>query len=204
MTSRGATTPGSATHGDTESTGRRGVRDRIDPPDRSSPRSRIDPRDPHEIAAAWDRELPGVPTRSVVLVSAVKQVAAALRHAREQALRAAGVDAATLDLLSTLRRSGDPYVLTTRDLAERCLVSAGAISQRVARAEREDLVTRSAGAGRRVDVTLTAAGHALVERTAAQVLAADEALLHGIDDATLARLEQALTGWSQDLRRTEG
>jgi hypothetical protein len=50
-----------------------------------------------------------------------------------------------------------------------------------------------------VDVTLTPAGHALVERTAAHVLAADEALLAGIDDVTLARLEALLTTWGQRL-----
>ena len=45
-------------------------------------------------------------------------------------------DAATLDLLSVLRRAGPPYQLTTRQLTEQTRVTAGAISQRVARAER--------------------------------------------------------------------
>jgi len=42
----------------------------------------------------------------------------------------AEADPATLDLISVLRRSGPPYQLSTRQLAERTLVSAGAISQR--------------------------------------------------------------------------
>jgi hypothetical protein len=36
--------------------------------------------------------------------------------------RHAGVDSATLDLLGVLRRSGPPYTLSTRDIAERTLV----------------------------------------------------------------------------------
>ena len=83
-----------------------------------------------------------------------------------------GVDAATLDLLSVLRRSGKPYEMTTREIGARTLVTAGAISQRVARAERQGLVTRKAvGDGSRaVLVRLTATGHDLVERTVDEVL----------------------------------
>jgi DNA-binding MarR family transcriptional regulator len=136
----------------------------------------------------------------VVAVSAVKQIAAALRRTREQTLHELGVDAATLDLLSTLRRSGPPYALSTRDLAERCLVSAGAISQRLARAERDGLVERRTTTHRRVDVTLTPAGHALVERTATRVLAADEALLADLDDETLGRLEPLLDAWARGVQ----
>ena len=80
---------------------------------------------------------------------------------------ALGIDAATLDLLSTLRRACYLYRLTAGAVAELSLVSAGAISQRVARAEREGLVRRerSPADGRLSYVTLTAAGHALIERS---------------------------------------
>ncbi|MFJ9455898.1 MarR family transcriptional regulator [Kitasatospora sp. NPDC101447] len=61
---------------------------------------------------------------------------------RARVLRTAGIDAATLDLLSVLRRSGAPYVLITREPARRTLVTAGAVSQRVARAEAQGLVAR--------------------------------------------------------------
>ena len=51
---------------------------------------------------------------------------------RRRTLGRLGIEDSTLDLLSTLRRSGPPYTLTTRELGERTLVTAGAISQRVA------------------------------------------------------------------------
>jgi DNA-binding MarR family transcriptional regulator len=153
------------------------------------------------VAAAWARELPGVPVRSIPVVWAVKTVAATLRRAREGALRDIGIDAATLDLLSTLRRAGDPYVLTTRQLAERCLVSAGAISQRLARAERDGLVERRSAEGRRVEVALTAAGHALAERGARHVLATDEALTSGLTDAEVETLRALHTRWAETAAR---
>lgn len=159
-----------------------------------------DPTSPWEIAAAWRRELPDVPTRSIPAVSAVKRVASVLRQTRERALQERDIDAATLDLLSTLRRAGDPYTLTTRELANRCLVTAGAISQRVARAERDGLVERRAASDRHVAIRLTIAGHTLVEESAAHVLEADEALVAVLDDTELSALEDLLIRWSEAIR----
>lgn len=153
------------------------------------------------VASAWQRELPDVPTRSVALVWLVKAVAVALRQGRAEVLDGLGIDAATLDLLSTLRRSGAPYRLTTRQLAQHCLVSAGAISQRITRAERDGLVSRSPGQARSVQVSLTEAGHSLVERSAGDVLRADDEFAGGIGDADLERLEHLLSGWLTSLQQ---
>ena len=102
-----------------------------------------------------------------------------LADERRRTLARLGIDAATLDLLSTLRRAGPPYRLTAGVIAELSLVSAGAISQRVARAEREGLVRRErTGAdGRLSYVTLTSAGHALIERSVDGLLRHEETLL---------------------------
>lgn len=144
-----------------------------------------------DIAAAWDRELPGVPTSSIGVITPLWRVAKLLADERRRTLARLGVDSATLDLLSTLRRAGEPWRLTTRELAERCLVTAGAISQRVARAEREGLVTRAASAASRraVAVTLTERGHEVVERTVRGLLAHEEALV-----ADLAAGERRVLG----------
>ncbi|MFD6444149.1 MarR family winged helix-turn-helix transcriptional regulator [Promicromonospora sp. NPDC060204] len=158
---------------------------------------------PEAIAAAWERELPGVPVASIGVITPLWRAAKTLADERRRTLRRIGIDPATLDLLSTLRRSGEPWSLTTRELAAHTLVTAGAISQRVARAEREGLVVRSSSdAGRRaVAVTLTDAGHALVERAVRELLTHEEALLAGLPaedrlllSGLLARLTTALRG----------
>jgi DNA-binding MarR family transcriptional regulator len=137
---------------------------------------------PEAIAAAWESELPGVPVSSIGVITPLWRAAKTLADDRRRTLRRIGIDPATLDLLSTLRRSGEPWALTTRELAAQTLVTAGAISQRVARAEREGLVTRSpSDAGRRaVAVTLTAAGHELVERAVRDLLTHEERLIDGL------------------------
>ncbi|PUB22266.1 DNA-binding MarR family transcriptional regulator [Promicromonospora sp. AC04] len=137
---------------------------------------------PAVIAAAWERELPGVPVSSISVITPLWRVAKTLADDRRRTLRRIGIDPATLDLLSTLRRSGTPWSLTTRELAAQTLVTAGAISQRVARAERDGLVARSSSdAGRRaVAVNLTDAGHELVERAVRELLTHEEELMAGL------------------------
>jgi len=140
------------------------------------------------IAAAWRRELPGVPTHSIQVVTPIWRLAKLLADDRRRFLADQGVDSATLDLVSTLRRAGEPYTLSTRELAEQCLVSAGAISQRVARGEKEGLVTRGPARGRpkTVPVTLTAAGHELADRLVGDLLRREAALIGDGDHAELA------------------
>ncbi|TDD58623.1 MarR family transcriptional regulator, partial [Kribbella antibiotica] len=113
---------------------------------------------------------------------------------RRRVLADLGIDSATLDLLSVLRRAGSPYELTTRELARRTLVTAGAISQRVTRAEDAGLVTRTPAPGttRAVLITLTPAGHALIERSVDQVLTRESELVASLSPQARTHLATAL------------
>ncbi|HZC27334.1 MAG TPA: MarR family transcriptional regulator [Actinopolymorphaceae bacterium] len=159
-----------------------------------------------EIAAAWRRERPGTPVSSIGIVSRVWALAKLFGENRRRVLAAAGIDAATLDLLSTLRRSGTPYSLTTREITTRTLVTAGAISQRIARAERDGFVVRrrAAGPSRAVWVDLTPLGHAVVDRTVDQVLGQEVDLLATLDDDQRATLAELLRILLLDVRRRYG
>jgi DNA-binding MarR family transcriptional regulator len=150
-----------------------------------------------EIARAWQRERPGTPTDSIEIVTPLWRLAKLFADDRRRLLAELGVDPATLDLLSVLRRAGQPYELSTRELSRRTLVTAGAISQRVARAEESGLVTRRTAddRSRAVVVTLTTAGHDLIERTVDQVLSREAELVASL---TPANREQ-LAGQLQEL-----
>jgi DNA-binding MarR family transcriptional regulator len=155
-----------------------------------------------EIAAAWRRELPGARTESIEVITPVWRIAKVLADDRRRTLAALGVDSSTLDLLSVIRRAGPPYELTTREIARRTLVTPGAVSQRVARAEQAGLVERaSSRASRRaVAVRLTTAGHDLIESTVRQLLDHEADLIAALSaeeraalTASLAKLERSLT-----------
>jgi DNA-binding MarR family transcriptional regulator len=126
-----------------------------------------------EIIEAWRRERPDLPLEATAVVSRIWHLAR---------------------LLSTLRRSGPPYRLTTRELSERSLVTAGAISQRLTRAERNGLVTRETArdGSRQVQVTLTAAGIETVNRYVDVVMNAETQALSGIPGADLETLSNLL------------
>ncbi|HEX4060671.1 MAG TPA: MarR family transcriptional regulator [Streptosporangiaceae bacterium] len=156
-----------------------------------------------DIAAAWQRELPGVRTESIEIITPLWRIAQVLAHDRRRTLTRLGIDPSTFDLLNVIRRAGPPYELTTREITRRTLVTAGAISQRIARAERAGLVQRSPSpvSRRAVNVRLTESGHALIEATVRPLLeheadlvevlpAAERAVLTGL----LASLERALVG----------
>lgn len=147
-----------------------------------------------EIAAAWRRELPAVPTSSIEVITPLWRVAKRLADDRRRTLARMAVEPATLDLLSTLRRAGPPYELTTRQLTERTMVTAGAVSQRLARAERAGWVTRSqSNASRRaVGVTLTPAGHELIETTVRELLTHEETLVASLTERERRTLSQLL------------
>lgn len=125
-----------------------------------------------EIAQAWQAERPDLPADSITIVTPLWRISKLLADDRRRLLAEHEMDPATLDLLSTLRRAGPPYRLTTRELAHRSLVTAGAISQRLARSEAAGLVTRSKAAGRpkTVTVTLTEKGFDRVDAVVGHIL----------------------------------
>jgi DNA-binding MarR family transcriptional regulator len=166
----------------------------------------FDPPSPYpaaEIARAWQRERPGTPTDSIEIVTPLWRLAKLFADDRRRLLADLGIDPARLDLLSVLRRGGPPYELSTRELSRRTLVTPGAISQRVAGAEEAGLVTRrTADDGTRaVLVTLTPAGHDLVERTVEQVLTRESALISSLSPAGREQLAEQLQALLDDVTR---
>jgi DNA-binding MarR family transcriptional regulator len=135
------------------------------------------------IQEAWRRERPGMPVQSIGVLTRIRLLAKLLEDDHRRVMAGLGVDPATRDLLSALRRVGPPYRAAPNELARATLVSAGAISQRVARAEREGLVRRrrSDEDGRGVLVELTSAGHEVIERTVDALLAHERELLRALD-----------------------
>jgi DNA-binding MarR family transcriptional regulator len=144
--------------------------------------------------AAWLRERPGTDVRSIGVVTRLLRVAKLLQDDHRRLSTEIGVDPAVRDLLSSLRRSGPPYRLSSGELARRSLITSGAISQRIGRAEALGLVQRAADTddGRSVLVELTPAGHHLIEQTVDAIFAREQLLLAGLDDDESHQLAEVL------------
>lgn len=158
------------------------------------------------IQQAWLRERPGTPVRSIGVITRIWRIAKLLEDERRRTHVRLGIDAATLDLLATLRRAGPPYRLSPSEIAKRVLVSPGAISQRVARAERDGWTRRRRPGddGRAVLVELTPAGNRVTDRTVDELLVHEQTLLSALTDTQQDQLADLLRILLADLTRRCG
>ncbi|WP_019203563.1 MarR family winged helix-turn-helix transcriptional regulator [Tsukamurella sp. 1534] len=147
-----------------------------------------------EIVRAWQRELPGTPTDSIEIITRIWRAGKLLEDERRRTLAALGIDRATMDLLSMLRRAGEPYRLAPAELAAQSLVSAGAMTQRVAKAEAAGLVTvrRTPAGTRTIDVGLTADGHRWIDISVADLLTHESTLVEHLSVEQRAQLADLL------------
>jgi DNA-binding MarR family transcriptional regulator len=150
-----------------------------------------------EIVAAWRRERPDDDVSSILVVTPIWRLAAALQRARAEALAEFGLDQSGLDVLGTLRRAGPPYRMTAGELTRRCRVSPGATTQRVQRLERGRYVerVRDEHDRRTVHVHLTPGGSAKLDEVFAAVMAADEEVLAALSSRDRKALERILSSW---------
>ena len=150
-----------------------------------------------EIVAAWRRERPQDDVSSILVVTPIWRLGAALQRARSTALSGFGLDQSRLDVLGALRRAGTPYRLTAGELTRRCRVTPGATTQRVQRLEEEGYVerVREEQDRRTVYVALTPGGSAKLDAVFAAVMAADEEVLAPLSPRDRASLERILGRW---------
>ncbi|QHC65641.1 MarR family transcriptional regulator [Rathayibacter sp. VKM Ac-2759] len=157
-----------------------------------------------EIRAGWAVLRPELDTTPVDIAGRLIRASALIVRATEERLAAFELTRGEFDVLTTLRRAGEPQsptVLRTIGLA-----SAPAITKRVQALERRGLVARSANPadGRGALIALTTAGADLIDRAFPEVLAVERALLAAVEPdaqesaahslrAVLASVEAAAT-----------
>jgi DNA-binding MarR family transcriptional regulator len=165
-----------------------------------------------ETILAWRRERPDLPLAATEVISRIWYMARVFGDFRRKTLADAHIDPSVLDLLSVLRRDGEPYQLTTRELSRRSLVTAGATSQRLAKAEEAGLVVRTTATdgSRLVVVELTTKGIETVDRYVDVVMRSEHDLLATIPEASLKLLSsllrevvQEVRPWSDTVPRTQ-
>ncbi len=94
------------------------------------------------------------------------------------------LEAWEFDVLATLWRTGHPHTLTPKDLAATSMVGSSALTNRVDRLVSRNLVTRQVDPDnrRRLLITLTAEGHALVDSVVVSHVENERRLLSGLQE----------------------
>jgi DNA-binding MarR family transcriptional regulator len=131
------------------------------------------------LVAAWARERPDLDVRPLEVLSRVTRLARHLDRARRNAFAQHDLETWEFDVLSALRRAGEPYALSPGQLLTQTLVTSGTMTNRVDRLERRGLVQRLPDPSDRrgVRVQLAAAGRARVDAAMADLLASEQRLL---------------------------
>lgn len=146
------------------------------------------------ILAQWAVERPDLDSSPVGVIGRLSRAARFIDRELDRVFREHGLDGAGYDVLASLRRSGPPYTLSASALAATTMVARSSMTSRVDRLETAGLVARAPDAhdGRGVAVSLTPAGHELVDRVIVDHLANEERLLAALPPGSRERLADDL------------
>ena len=138
----------------------------------------------------WARELPDLDTGPMAILGRAYRLSNLVRPSIEQVFADFGIDRGEFDVLSTLRRSGEPFKLTPTELYRSLMITSGGLSHRLVRLESSGLVRRekSAGDGRSLLVALTAEGRRRVEAAVRADMANEQRFLEGLSPDRRAAL----------------
>jgi DNA-binding MarR family transcriptional regulator len=127
----------------------------------ASPRDALD-----RFAQEWQRERPDLDFSYLETVGRILRLSAHLREEMDRWLASFGITWEMFDLLASLQRSGSESGLRPTDLYEACMLSSGATTNRIDRAEKLDYATRrqDAADGRSTRIALTKRGATLAHR----------------------------------------
>ncbi|WP_432974673.1 MarR family transcriptional regulator [Dactylosporangium sp. CA-233914] len=157
---------------------------------------------------AWHQRRPDLDLAPAHAMARMRRLMSLLEPLLEAPLARFGLNHSAFDTLSALRRNGPPYHMTASELATQCLRTQATLTTRIARLERDGLVTRSADPddGRAVIISLTDRGLQLIDEAAPTYLETERLLLTGLDNTerdqlaqTLQRLLLTFEGYDTDL-----
>lgn len=147
-----------------------------------------------EVIEDWARERPELDTTPLEVLARLhrsflryntKLIASIERH---------GLSVAGFDVLTALRRSGEPYRLTAGQLADQGLVSSAGVTLRIDRLEKDGLIVRERDAGDRrvVYSRLTDAGLATVDEVFTEHLDNERRMLGELSPSECRQLARLL------------
>ncbi|GGZ26928.1 MarR family transcriptional regulator [Streptomyces inusitatus] len=135
------------------------------------------------IVDQWAAVRPDLDTGPMAVYGRVYRIAREVGDLVEREYRRYGVTRGEFDVLSALRRSGEPYTLSPRELSATLMLTTGGMTGRLDKLEKAGLLARSPDPSDRrgLRVTLTARGLEVIE----EAVGAGLALQHRLFDSAL-------------------
>ncbi|MFI1281462.1 MarR family winged helix-turn-helix transcriptional regulator [Streptomyces sp. NPDC020858] len=152
------------------------------------------------ITAQWFAVRPDLDTAPMAVFGRIYRIAKAMGDAVEERYARFGISRGEFDVVATLRRSGDPYTLSPRQLSATLMLTTGGMTGRLDKLEKAGLLCRKPDPHDRrgLQVTITDRGLALVDEAVSAGLEVQRAALTGFTgeevDALTGLLRKLLAG----------
>jgi DNA-binding MarR family transcriptional regulator len=143
----------------------------------------------------WARERPDLPALPMAVFGRLSDaVELVMRDHMNPLFAEAGLQPGEFDVLATLRRSGEPYMLSPTKLYEAAMISSGGMTNRLDRLERAGFVERRPDPHDRRGklIALTEAGKRVIDETIGRHVANEERLLAALSSKEQEQLNQLL------------
>ncbi|MFF7351563.1 MULTISPECIES: MarR family winged helix-turn-helix transcriptional regulator [Streptomyces] len=152
------------------------------------PQQRRDPVD--AIIDQWAAVRPDLDTRAMEVFGRIYRLSRTMGDRMEEAYRPYGISRGEFDVLSTLRRSGEPYTLSPRQLSATLMLTTGGMTGRLDKLEKAGLLRRSPDPHdrRALQVTLTEKGLDVIDRAVGAGLAVQAEALSPFDSEQAGQL----------------
>ncbi|MEU6252282.1 MarR family transcriptional regulator [Streptomyces sp. NPDC047043] len=146
------------------------------------------------IIEQWAEVRPDLDTRAMEVFGRIFRLSRAMGDRMEKAYARFGISRGEFDVLATLRRSGEPYTLSPRELSATLMLTTGGMTGRLDKLERAGLLRRSPDPHdrRALQVTLTEKGLNIIDEAVGAGLAAETEALTVLDDEQAGRLADLL------------
>ena len=131
----------------------------------------------------WAKEKPDLETEAMAMMGRVMRIAKYMETEVAELHKRYDLKLGEFDVLATLRRSGEPYLLTPSELIGSLMLTSGAMTNRLDKLEGKGLIARAHSKEDRRSVT--------VELTKNGLLLIDEMIIEHVE--TQKRLVQSLT-----------
>ncbi|WP_299689563.1 MarR family transcriptional regulator [uncultured Tateyamaria sp.] len=146
------------------------------------------------IIQQWKEARPDIDTGPMATIGRIARLSAQLRSEMEKTWKRYGLNAASFDVLATLRRSGKPEGLSPGELLELTMVTSGTMTNRVDQLVKSGLVERVPNPNdkRGFLIRLTPTGFSTIETAVGEHAATQKRLVAGISDNQRSELDTLL------------
>ena len=153
-----------------------------------------------KVLAQWRHERPDLEVMPMGLIGRVKRLAQHLTREMEKTWADHGLNAASFDVLATLRRAGAPFRLSPGDLMASTMVTSGTMTHRIDQLEKAGLVERirNPDDGRGFLIALTETGYGVIDAAVTAHVATQDKLVSGLSAADRKALNRLLKSFLAD------